>query len=419
MTIRFLPLFLTAVALAGPAAGEPLRYPATAKVDQVDDYFGTRVADPYRWLEDDNSAATKAWVAAENKVTFGYLDRIPFRAAVRERIRALADYPKYSAPFQKNGKVFFYKNDGLQNQPALYVQTGQGGKPELLLDPNTFSADGTVRLSSFTLSKDGRYAAYEQTAIPGSDWHDIHVMEMATRRTLPDVLHWVKFSETGWRGDGFYYSRYPEPAAGSELTVRTEHQKVYFHRIGSGQANDVLVDEDPAHPTRFNSVATTEDERLAILTSSEPGKRGNSLWLRDESKGEEAFRPVVAEIGEDRYVAIESVGDELLVMTNRGAPNWKLMRVDPARPAFDEWTTVLAEQGDPLERVTTAGGRLIARYLKDVTARIEVHGMDGALQNRIELPGPGNVSGFAGERGDRDVFYVFTSMNQPPSIFRY
>ncbi|HEY4959188.1 MAG TPA: S9 family peptidase, partial [Caldimonas sp.] len=226
MTIRILfSLLALMAACAQAAAGDAVRYPATAKVEQVDDYFGTKVADPYRWLEDDNSAATKAWVEAENKVTFGYLDRIPFRATVRERIRTLANYPKYSAPFQKNGDVFFYKNDGLQNQSALYVQKGLDGKPELLLDPNTFSVDGTVRLSSFRLSRDGRYAAYERTAIPGSDWHDIYVMDMSTRRTLPEVLHWVKFSETSWRGDGFYYSRYPQPAKGSELTVRTEHQK--------------------------------------------------------------------------------------------------------------------------------------------------------------------------------------------------
>jgi prolyl oligopeptidase len=418
--IRAFLVSLAVVAAAWPAiADDAVTYPKTAKVEQVDDYFGTKVADPYRWLEDDNSAQTKAWVEAENKATFGYLDRIPFRAAVRERIRALANYPKYSAPFQKNGYVFFYKNDGLQNQSALYVQKGLDGTPELLLDPNTFSADGTVRLSSFKLSRDGRYAAYERTAIPGSDWQDIYVMDMATRRTLPEVLHWVKFSQTAWRGDGFYYSRYPVPAKGSELTVRTEHQKVYFHRVGSEQASDVLVHEDPAHPARFNGVDTSEDERFAILTSHEPGKRGNNLWWRDESNGDKAFRPIVAEIGEDRYDVIDNVADQLLVLTNRGASNWKLMRADPAQPQFARWSTVLAEQADPLERVTSAGGRLFARYLKDVTARVEVHGLDGALQSRFELPGPGNVSGLAGERTDRDVFYVFTSMNQPPTIFRY
>ena len=404
---------------ASAAASESILYPPTAKVDQLDDYFGTKVADPYRWLEDDNSAATKAWVEAENKATFGYLDRIPFRAAVRERVRALANYPKYSAPFQKNGDLFFYKNDGLQNQPSLYVQKGLDGTPELLLDPNTFSADGTVRLSSFQLSLDGRHAAYSRTAIPGSDWHDIYVMDMTTRRTLPEVLHWVKFSEASWRGDGFYYSRFPEPAKGSELTVLVEHQKVYYHRVGSEQASDVLVYEDTAHPGRFNGVDTSEDERFAILVSREPGKRGNNLWVRDESKGEAEFRPIVAEIGEDRFDVVGNVAEQLLVLTNRAAPNWKVMRVDPAHPDFGDWRTVLAEQDDPLERVTTAGGRMFAHYLKDVTSRVQVHGLDGGLQNRIALPGPGNVDGFRGESGDRDVFYVFTSMNQPPTIFRY
>ena len=419
-TIHFGILSMTLASMLGSAAtAQTLAYPDTAKVDHVDDYFGTKVADPYRWLEDDNSVATKDWVAAENRVTFGYLEKIPFRAAVRERIRALANYPKFSAPFQKKGNVYFFKNDGLQNQSVLYMQKGLDGTPAVLLDPNTFSPDGTVRLSSFVLSRDGRYAAYEKTAIPGSDWHDIYVMEIATRRTLPEVLHWVKFSDSSWRGDGFYYSRYPEPAKGSELTVRTENQKVYFHKIGTPQSADTLVFEDTAHPTRFVGVSTTEDEHFALLTSNEPGKRGNNLFVRDERKGETAFRPIVAEIGEDRYDVVDDVGEQLLVLTNRDAPNSRLMRVDPAKPAFAGWATVLPEQPFLLESVRSTGGKLFATYLKDVTSSVQVYAVDGTLENSIELPGPGAAAGFGGDRGDHDVFYDFTSMNVPPTIYRY
>ena len=410
-------LAVTACSLA--ASAEPIGYPPTAKTDHVDTYFGTKVEDPYHWLEDDNSAQTQAWVEAQNATTFGYLDKIPFRAALRERVRAIANYPKYSAPFHKHGRVFFYKNDGLQNQSVLYVQKGMDGAPEVLLDPNTFSPDGTVRLHSFTLSRDGRYAAYMKTAIPGSDWRDVYVLDMATRRTLPEVLHWVRFSDTAWRGDGFYYSRYAQPAKGAELTARAENQTVWFHKVGSPQSADTLVYEDPAHPKRFNGVATTEDERFALLTSGESGKRGNNLFVREEAKEDNAFRPIVAEIGEDRFTPVDNVGAQLLVRTTREAPNGKLVRIDPEHPQAANWQTVLAEQPDVLEHLSTAGGRLFATYLKDVASRVQVHALDGTPQGRVELPGPGDASGFSGERGDTELFYVFTSMSQPPTIFRY
>ncbi|MDQ6683853.1 MAG: S9 family peptidase, partial [Pseudomonadota bacterium] len=314
-------LFIVAATCCATAVAQPIVYPKTAKVEHTDSYFGTTVADPYRWLEDDNSSETKAWVQEENKVTDAWFDGVDFRAAVRTRVRALANYPKYSAPTEHSGAIYFYKNDGLQNQSVLYVQKGIDGTAEVLLDPNTFSTDSTVRLTSFTPSKDGRYAAYSQTAIPGSDWNDIRILDLKTRKPLPEVLRWVKFSGASWRGDGFYYSRYAEPAKGSELTVRAINRKVYFHRVGTEQGADVLVFEDPSHPDRFTSIGTTEDERFTIRTSSEPGKRGNDLWVRDESKAETAFRPLVKEIGEDRFNVIDDDDGELLVQTTRGAPN--------------------------------------------------------------------------------------------------
>ena len=412
-------LTLACAALSCAATAQSIVYPTTQKTDHTDTYFGQRIADPYHWLEDDNSAQTKAWGEAQNRLTFGYLERIPFRAEVGKRMRAIANYAKYSAPFTKNGNVFFYKNDGLQNQSVLYIQKGLSGTPEVLLDPNTFSPDGTVRLASFTLSRDGRYAVYARTAIPGSDWHDLYVMDMATRRTLPDVLHWVKFTDAAWRGDGFYYSRYPQPEKGAELTARNENQKVYFHKIGTAQGADTLVFADTAQPSYFVGVETTEDERFAVLSINDPDKRGNSLAVRDEVKGERAFRPVVAEITEDSFNVVDNVGDQLLVLTNRGAPNRRLLRVDPVHPAPADWATVLPERAEPIESVTTAGGKLFVTTLKDVAARVEVFGRDGKPQDRIALPGPGTASGFSGEKGDAEVFYVFQSMNQPPSIFRY
>ncbi|MEP7099377.1 MAG: prolyl oligopeptidase family serine peptidase, partial [Burkholderiales bacterium] len=412
-------LALAGATLTLAAGAQTISYPPTLKTDHVDTYFGTKVADPYHWLEDDHSPQTKAWVEAENATTFGYLEKIPFRAAVRERVRAIANYPKYSAPFQKNGRVFFYKNDGLQNQSVLYMQKGMNGTPEVLLDPNTFSPDGTVRLTSFTLSRDGRYAAYMRTAIPGSDWQDLYLFDMATRRTLPEVLHWVRFSGTAWRGNGLYYSRYPQPAKGNELTAPAENQTVWFHQVGRPQSADTLVYEDPAHPKRFNEVSTTEDERFALLTSGEFGQRGNNLFVREEGKDESSFHPIVAEIGDDRFEVVDNVGAQLLVRTTRGAPNGKLVRIDPAHPEPANWVTVLPEQPELLEHISAAGGKLFASYLKDVASRVQVHALDGSLQARVPLPGPGDVEGFTGESGDAELFYVFSSMNQPPTIFRY
>ena len=299
------------------------------------------------------------------------------------------------------------------------MQKGLDGTPEVLLDPNTFSADGTVRLASFKPSRDGKYAAYTQTAIPGSDWVEVHVIDLRTKKLLPEVLRWVKFSGTAWRGDGFFYSRYPEPAKGSELTVRAVNQKIYFHRVGTEQSADALVFEDPAYPERFNGISTTDDERFTIRSANEPGKRGNALWVRDESRPGAGFKPLVGEIGDDRFAVIDNIGGELLVQTTRGAPNGRVMRVDPDKPAAADWSVVLPERANLLQGTSAAGGKLFALYLKDVVSEVEVHGLDGTLENRVELPGPGSAGGFDGDAGAREVFYTYVSMNQPPSIFRY
>jgi prolyl oligopeptidase len=405
---------------------EPLVYPDTKQVDHVDTYFGTAVPDPYRWLEDDNAADTKAWVAEENKLTFSVLDKIAFRPAVLARLKTLVNYPKYSAPTQRHGLVFFYKNDGLQNQSVLYVQKGLNGTPEVLLDPNTFSSDGTVRLTLFELSRDGRYAVYGKTAIPGSDWQNLYVLDMRTRKTLPDVLQWAKFSEAAWRGNGFYYSRYPQPPKGEELTVRAVGQKVYYHRVGTPQDDDALVYEDAAHPGFFLSLGATEDEKLAVLTVSDPSKRGNTLFVRKEPSGPAAkglvaapFTPIVDTMSDDEYSVIDHVGDQLIVQTTHDAPNSQVVQIDIRQPAPAHWKTVLAERPEPLKGVSAVGGQLIASYLQDVTTRVHAFDYHGKPLRDIALPGPGTAGGFGGLRQDKDTFYTYTSMNQPPSIYRY
>ena len=413
--------------LALPGTAQPLDYPPTRQVDHVDTYFGKAVADPYRWLEDDNAEDTRAWVQAQNRLSFGYLEKIPFRGAVQQRLKALADYPKYTAPFTHSGKVYFFKNDGLQNQSALYVQDGPDGKPELLLDPNTFSADSTLRLTQFSVSRDGRYAVVGKTAIAGSDWQSLQVMDLRTRQMLPEVLRWVKFSRVAWRGDGFYYNRYAEPAPGQALTARAINPKVYFHRIGTPAEDDTLVREDTARPTWGLWMMTTSDERHAVLATRDPARRGNQLFLRREPAGSEPagpWMPLISEPGDDEFEAIDTLpvaggADHLLMRTTRGAANGRLVRVDPARPAEDQWHTVIAERPEPLKDVTLVGGKLIASYLKDVTTQLWVFGTDGKPENQIALPAPGSVSGLQGRPGDAETYFSFTSLKHPPTLYRY
>jgi prolyl oligopeptidase len=401
-------------------ASPTLDYPQTRKVDHVDTYHGVQVPDPYRWLEDDNSPETAAWVAAQNKVTFGYLERIPYRAALKARLEQLYNYPKYSAPSRKGEHFFFSKNDGLQNQSVLYVQKGLTGTPEVLIDPNTWSADGTSRLGAFSLSRGGRYAVVGVSRA-GSDWQEYGVMEVGTKKMLADKLEWIKVSGASWKGDGFFYSRYPAPAKGRELSSANENHQVYFHRVGTPQSADELVFQDPANPQRFHTVGTTEDERFAILNVSDrgKGKKGNALFVRDLSKGETAFRPLIGEIGDDSFGVIDNVGDRLLVETDKGAPNGRVVLIDPADPAEANWKTVLAERPEVLQGAGTAGGKLFVTYLKDVATVAEVHALDGALENAVQLPGPGTAGGFGGERDDTFVFYTFTSFNVPPTIYKY
>jgi prolyl oligopeptidase len=392
-------------------------YPQTRKDAQVDDYHGTSVADPYRWLEDDHAPEVTEWVKAENSVTFSYLNQIPYRKEIRDRLAQLANYPKYTRPLRRGDKYFFEKNEGLQNQDVWYVQKGLGGQPEMLLDPNQFSKDGTTRLGATAISRNGKYLAYG-VSTGGSDWVDVHVMEIATRKVEPETLKWVKVSGLAWAKDGFYYSRYPAPEAGHELTTKNEFHQVYFHKVGTPQTDDALVYEDKANPRRFHTLATTEDERFAILYVSDrgTGKKGNALWFRDLTKPGGAFQPIVGEIGDYEFSVLDNLGSKFLVQTNSKAPNGKVVLFDPAA---NQWTDVLPEKPEPLESVSTVGGKIFALYLKDVATHAYVFSEDGQLEREVALPGVGTAMGFDGLRDDKEAFYTFTSISYPPTIFKY
>lgn len=418
--LRFVTILLVLASLFVVASAQKLQYPPAKKVDQVDTYFGVNVADPYRWMEDETSQERTAWIDAQNNVTFGYLEKIPYRQQIRQRLEKLFNYPKYSAPFRKGEYFFFFKNDGLQNQSVLYIQKGLDGTPEVLLDPNKFSADGTTRLGAFALSKDVKFAVYGISR-GGSDWQEYCTMEMTTKKTMLDTLKWVKVSGIAWQANGFYYSRYPAPEKGKELTTKNENHIVYFHTVGTPQSEDLVVYQDPANPQRFHTVGTTEDERFAILNISErgKGKNGNALFVRDAKTGDKTFVPLFPAIGDEEYGIIDNVSDKFLVRTNKNAPNGKVVLVDPKNPDEKNWKETLQEKPEPLQSVTSAGQKIFARYLKDVASHVYVYSLDGKLENEVELPTLGTAGGFGGERDEKFVFYTFSSFSYPPTIFRY
>ena len=404
----------SAAGIAKPA------YPVTKKVEHVDEYHGVKVADPYRWLEDENATDTTAWVEAQNRVTFAYLEKIPFRAQLAARLEKLYNYPRYSAPSRRGEYFIFSKNDGLQNQNVLYIQKGLEGTPEVLFDPNKLSDDGTSRLGAFALSKDGKMAVYGVSK-GGSDWQEYYVMDVASKQTQADHLEWVKVSGVAWAGNGFYYSRYPAPETGKSLTSKNTNHQVFYHKLGTAQSGDELVYEDKANPERFHTVSTTDDERFAILTISDrgKGKRGNSLFYRDLSRGDKTFSPIVADIGDDSFGVVDNVGDKFLVETDHRAPNGRVFLFDPKNPEEKNWKDIVPEKPEPLQSTGTAGGKLFVTYLKDVTTRAYVYSFDGKLENEIKLPGLGASSGLGGWPDDKFVFYTFTSFTSPPTIYKY
>lgn len=394
--------------------GQSLKYPVTRTVDQKDTYHSVEVKDPYRWLEDDNSAETKSWVEAQNKVTMSYLDKIPFRKQIFEDLEKAYNYPKYSAPYKKGDYYYYFKNNGLQNQSVLYRQKGKDGQATVVLDPNELSKDGTTKLTNFALSKNGKLAVFGFSQ-GGSDWQQYRVMNMETLEFLADQIDWVKVSNVSWQGNGFYYSRYPQPE-GSKLASVNENHQVFYHKIGDQQSKDRLVYEDKENVQRFHTVAVSEDEQYLFLTISDRGKGldGNGLWV--QRKGSDTFEPIVKEITNASYSVVTNDGDRFVIETNDKAPNGKLLSYTLSS---NTWSTVLPEKENPLKGAAAAGGKLFAVYSKDVSARAYVYGLDGSNEKEITLPGLGAVAGFDGKKEDTSVFFTYTSFNYPPTIFEY
>ncbi len=398
------------------AADAQIKYPVTKKINQVDDYFGTKVEDPYRWLEDDNSNETKAWVEEQNKVTNAYLSAIPFRDKVKKRLEEMWNYAKYSSPFKEGKYYYFYKNDGLQNQAVLYRQVGLNGTPEVFIDPNTMSKDGTASPGVPSFTKRAKYCCYLLSQ-SGSDWQEAYVMDVESKQLLADKIQFIKFSGISWKGnDGFYYSRYPAGDESKKLSGKNEFHKLYYHKIGTPQNADVLVYEDTVHPQMTISGDLTEDERFLIISKSE-GTSGEEIWVKDMTTNS-AFTLLIKGFDNEANV-INNDGDRLLVKTNIDAANYKVVSIDPKNPAKENWLEIIPVRTKLLQSTATAGGKLLLSYLEDATSKVYQCDIKGKLEREIALPGIGTATGFGGKKEDKEIFYSYTSFNTPNTIYEY
>ena len=393
-----------------------IKYPATKKVSQTDDYFGTKVEDAYRWLEDDNSNETKAWVKEQNIVTSAYLSAIPFRDKVKDRLEQMWNYAKYSSPFKEGEYYYYYKNDGLQNQAVLYRQIGLNGSPEVFIDPNSLSKDGTVAPGIPSFTKSAKYCAYLLSQ-SGSDWQEAFIIDVKTKQQLSDKLQWIKFSGISWKGDeGFYYSRYPISADADLLSKKNEFHKLYYHKIGTKQSDDAIVFEDKEHPLRNIYGGLTEDNRFLIVNVSE-GTSGAEIWVKDLQANTD-FSLLIKGF-ENEADVVDNEGDRLLVKTNMDAPNYKLVSIDPKNPAKENWIEIIPTRTKLLETVGTAGGKLLLTYLEDAASKVYQTSRKGIETKQIILPGIGTATGFGGKKEDKEIFYSYTSFNAPPTIYQY
>lgn len=392
-------------------------YPETAKGDVVDDYHGTKVPDPYRWLEDDTSEETAAWVKAENKVTFAYLESIPFRDALKKRMTEIWNYPKMGTPF-KEGELYFYTyNTGLQNQSILYKKKSLEGEGEVFLDPNGFSDDGTVALAGLSFSNDHQYAAYGISKA-GSDWREFFVKDVASGQDLDDHIKWIKNAGASWYKDGFFYTRYDTPAKGDELKGENKNAKAYYHKLGTAQSEDVLVHQDTAHPDRSFFMNVTEDEAYILLSAYE-STSGNSLAFKKAGLDTTPFTWLDEDFDDD-YIPIGNQENMLYVLTNSDAPLYRLVGIDLNNPDRKNWVDIIPEhEKNVLESATLAGGKIIASYIKDAYNSASVYELDGTLLHEVSMPGIGSIGTFSGKKEDNTAFYSFTSFNYPTTIFKY
>ena len=402
--------------MAANLQAQTIKYPVSKKVDTVDVYFGNRITDPYRWLEDDNSKETASWVKEQNVVTSNYLATIPFRGKVKEMLTSIWNYEKTSVPTKHGSNYYFYKNDGIQNQSVLYKQKDLNTNPTVVLDPNKLSTDGTVALSGTGFDKSGKHMAYALSKA-GSDWEEIHIMDVETGKELPEVLKWVKFSGISFKGDGFYYSRYDAPAQGKELSKKNEFHKVYYHKLGEDQSKDILVFEDKKNPLRNFGAGVTEDERFLIITGSE-STSGNNLLVKDLSEPNSSFKELVTNFDND-FNVIDNNDDILLVLTNFGAPNNQLIGIDFKNPESSLWRTIIGQTNDLLKDVAIAEKKLIANYLVDVQSRLLRYNFAGELLGDIELPSLGMVDALGCSRESSEMFYTFQNWTTPQEIYKY
>ena len=396
---------------------EPIavNYPPTEKVDTVYTHFGTEVKDPYRWLEDDRSPETEAWVKAENELTFGYLENIQFREALKNRLEKLWNYEKVSSPFKEGNYTYFYKNDGLQDQYVVYRQK-EGEEPETFLDPNTFAKDGTTSLAGLSFTKDGSLATY-MISEGGSDWRKAIVLNAETKEIVEDTLVDIKFSGISWKGnEGFYYSSYDKPK-GSALSAKTDQHKVYFHKLGTPQKEDQLVfGGKPDEKHRYIGASVSEDQQYLFI-SARTSTSGNKLFIRNLKDPNGLLIPVVSDTDSDVSI-IENVGSKLYIYTNREAPNGKIVTVDASSPAPQNWKDFIPETENVLT-VNTGGGYFFTEYMVDAISKVMQYGYDGELVREVKLPGIGSASGFGGKKEDKELYYSFTNYKMPGTSFKY
>lgn len=391
--------------------------PVTKTVNVLDDYFGTKIADPFRWLEYDTAADVAEWVVAQNKYTFDYLAQIPYRDKIKTRLENIWNYAKYSSPFKKGDNYLFYKNDGLQNQSVLYIQKGLKDEPRILLDPNTLSKDGTVSLGGISFSHDNKFMAYS-LGKAGSDWQEIFVMEVETGKVLKDKIEWTKFGGASWRGNGFYYSRYDKPEHTNIMSAVNTYQKVYFHQLGQPQSKDLLVYQDAKYPLRYYWPSITEDEEFLFINISE-GTSGGEIWFADLKNGKDTDLNLLVKGFTYNPSVVETLNGKILVMTDQDAPKYKLVAIDPKNTAVENWQTVIPEGKHLLEWVSLIGNKLFAGYQQDVSSHIYQLTTEGKKEKEIEIAGIGSVGGFGGSKKDMECFYSFTSFTVPNIIYRY
>ncbi len=392
-------------------------YPETKKGDVVDVYFGTQVADPYRWLEDDRSAETAEWVKQQNAVTFSYLETVPFREKIKTRLTEIWNYPRRSAPWKAGDNYFFTKNDGLQNQSVYYKQETLESDAQVFLDPNKLSDDGTVSLATFSVSNDGKYLGYG-TSTGGSDWREFYVKDINTGENLTDHLQWIKFSGISWYKDGFFYSRYPTPKEGDELKGQNKDSKIYYHKVGTSQDEDKLIYEDTANPNWSFGASITEDEKYMIIRVTE-STTGNALYFKDLSKKKAEIVKVVESFEKD-YSVIDHHNGHLWVMTNDDAPKYRIIKIDVNNPAKENWTDLISEDDkNVLRRISVVGGKIFANYQQDAHSLIKVYSLEGDFLYNVDLPSVGTVGGFYGKIEDETTFYTFSSYTYPSVIYKY